>query len=161
VPPAAPARPVPFGFVLCGFGSLCVCLAALVALVLMELEADFSDWRVPAGRGAAALLAMLAAVMTEALWRLRPWVWRASLALAMAYAATVIVGFSTYHPPKVGEALFVLMASAVVAAPPLVYIRRRAKAMWPKQPPPHSTAPIAMPRPSPPMHPAPRPGSRP
>lgn len=161
MPPAARARPVPFGFVLCGLGSLLVCLAALVALVLVEIEANWSDWRVPAGRGAAALVAMLAAVVTEALWRARPWVWRASVALTLVYAVIVVAGFSTYHPPKVGEALFVLTVSAMVVALPLFYIHRRARAMWPKRPPPHSSAPIAAPRPAPPMHPAPRPGGLP
>jgi hypothetical protein len=148
----------PFGFALCGWVALCFCVAVLLGMVWAELDANWNEWGMVAGRGAAALLAGLAAVVAEALFRARPWVWRASLALALAYAATLLAAGSLGDGADLGAALFFLMMSAVVVVPMLAYIRRRAKAMWPNQPPPHSTAPIAVPRPSPPMHPAQRSG---
>jgi peptidoglycan/LPS O-acetylase OafA/YrhL len=132
---------------------------AMVVIVCMA-DPDYDDAWLAVGRGSAALLAVLAAVVTEALWRARPWVWRASLALALAYAVIVFVATSADPASNVGEAFALLIASAVPLVPLLAYIHGRAKAMWPNQPP-QSTAPIAVPPPSPPMHPAPHPGGRP
>jgi peptidoglycan/LPS O-acetylase OafA/YrhL len=87
------------------------------------------------GRGVAALLAGLSAVATEALWRARPWVWRASLTLALAYAAAVLVAFSADSMSSIMDGVAVLLVSATVVVPLLAHVRRRAKAMWPKPPP--------------------------
>ncbi len=151
----------PYGFWVCGWVALGFCAAVLLGIAWAELDADWNEWGLAAGRGAAALLAGLSAVVTEALWRARPWVWRASLALAVAYAAVVLGAASIGDGGDLGAAIFLLTVSAVVVVPMLAYIRARAKVMWPKQPPQRSTAPIAVPRPYPPMHPAPRPGGRP
>ena len=143
----------PFGFWVAGAFSAWFCVAMVV--IVCVADPDYDGAWLAVGRGAAALLAVLAAVVTEALWRARPWVWRASLALAVAFSVAVLVTFGDME-----EALGVLLASMVVVVPLLAYVRSRAKAMWPKQPP-RSTAPIAVPRPSAPMHAAPRPGGRP
>ena len=150
----------PFGFVVCGWVALCFCVAVLLGIVWAELDANWNQWGLTAGRGAAALLAGLSAVVAEALFRARPWVWRASLALALAYAATLLAAGSLGDGADLGAALFFLMMSAVVVVPMLAYIRARAKVMWPKQPQ-QPVAPVAVPHPSPPMHPAPHPGGRP
>ena len=148
----------PSGFVVCGWVALCFCVAVLLGMVWAELDANWNEWGLAAGRGAAALLAGLAAVVTEALWRARPWVWRASLSLALAFAATVAVAFGADGGDDLEVAISVLLMCAVVIVPLLVYIRNRSKALFGHPRPPHA-APIAVPRPSPP--PAPRTGGRP
>jgi hypothetical protein len=150
----------PFGFWVAGVFSALFC----VFMVMILFEGDPEHTLKGPGaafRGAATLLAVLAAVVTEALWRARPWVWRASLALALAYAVIMFVGTAADPASNVGEAFALLMASAVPLVPLLAYIHGRAKTMWPKQSSTQPTAPIAVPRPSAPMHPAPRPGGRP
>jgi hypothetical protein len=143
----------PFGFWVAGAFSAWFCVAMVV--IVCVADPDYDDAWMAAGRGAAGLLAVLSAVVTEALWRARPWVWRASLALALAYAVTILVACGIDFS-WVG----VVLASAVVVVPLLAYIRGRARMMWPGQPP-QSAAPIAVPFPSPPMRPAPRPGGQP
>ena len=148
----------PFGFWVAGAFSAWFSVAMVV--IVCVADPDYDDAWLAVGRGAAAQLAVLSAVVTEALWRARPWVWRASLALGLAYAVIVFVSTATEPGSNVREAFALLMASAVVVLPLLAYIHGRAKVMWPKQPP-HSSAPIAVPRPSPPMRAAPRPGGQP
>jgi peptidoglycan/LPS O-acetylase OafA/YrhL len=143
----------PFGFWAAGALSAWFCVAMVVMVCVADPAYDDDAW-LTLGRGAAGLLAVLSAVVTEALWRARPWVWRASLALALAYAVIVFVSTTADPASNVGEAFALLMASAVVVVPLLAYVRSRAKVMWPKQPP-RSAAPIAVPRP------APRPGGQP
>jgi hypothetical protein len=148
----------PFGFVVCGLVALCFCVAVLLGIVWAELDADWNEWGLTAGRGAAALLAGLSAVVAEALLRARPWVWRASLALALAYAATLLAAGSIGDAGALAATVLLLTVSSVVVVPMLAYIRGRAKAMWPKQPQ-QPVTPIAVPPPSRPMHPAQRSGS--
>jgi hypothetical protein len=141
-----------------GAFSAWLCLAMVVIVCVADPAYDHA-W-MALGRGVAAVLAGLSAVATEALWRARPWVWRASLTLAVAYAVAVLVAFGADSMSSIMDGVGVLLVSATVVVPLLAYIHRRAKVMWPK-PPPRSAAPTAVPRPSPAMHPAPRPGGRP
>jgi hypothetical protein len=129
----------PFGFWVAGACSGWFCLAMVMAVCMADPAYD-GGWMVE--RGVGAVLAVLSAVVTEALWRARPWVWRASLALAVAFS----VGLLVMLRRDMEEALGLLLASMVVVVPLLAYIRSRAKVMWPKQPP-QPAAPIAVPRP--------------
>ena len=70
---------------LVGLKILALCAAAFAALMaLLLLDADSY-----AGRGAAALLGALSLTAADALWRARPWAFRASAALAATTLATV------------------------------------------------------------------------
>jgi peptidoglycan/LPS O-acetylase OafA/YrhL len=149
---------VPFGFWVAGAFSAWLCLA-MVVIVGVSDTLWHGEWVVLI-RAVAMLLAVLSAVATEALWRARPWVWRASLTLVVAYAVAVLVAFGADPMSSIVDGVAVLLVSATVAVPLLAHIHRRAKVMWPK-PPPQPAPPAAVPRPAPPMHPAQRPGGRP
>jgi peptidoglycan/LPS O-acetylase OafA/YrhL len=151
---------VPFVFGVASVFSAWFCLVTTGFVCFADPTDDYG-WTV-AGRGAAALLAVLAAVVTDALWNARPWVWRASLALAVAYAVSAFVATSTDRGSNLLDPVFGPAVSGVVVVVLLACIYFQVRAMRPKQPSwPQSTAPIAVPRPSAPMHPATGPGSRP
>ncbi|HET7461952.1 MAG TPA: hypothetical protein VFJ82_11920 [Longimicrobium sp.] len=122
----------PFGFFVAGacaawFGFWMV----MVVLYGMNPADDGVSWTSsPLGRGAASVLAALSAVVAEALWRARPWAWRASVALAVVYAAAVLAVSATVRD-GVGTGLTVLLASSVVVGPILAYVRGRSRNLWP------------------------------
>jgi hypothetical protein len=69
--------------------ALCAALfAALMALLLLDADGY-------ARRGALALLGALSLTAADALWHARPWAFRASAALATAFAATVLAAGAT------------------------------------------------------------------
>ena len=140
----------PFGFWVAGAFSAWFGVAMLVTALSLQPHGDVTTMLF---RGGTALLTVLSAVVTEALWRVRPWVWRASLALALAYAVIGFAVFATEPGSGTGDALGLLAASAVVVVPLLAYIRGRAQDFWPRQPSPRSSAPIPVRRPPPPMPP--------
>jgi hypothetical protein len=148
-----------FGFYLAG------CFSAWFGVMMLIASASMNPS--PGGarhsalaRGATALLAALSGVVTEALWRARPWAWRASVALALVYVAAVLAVFGGGQPGGVATALGLLAASCPVVAPLLIYIRGHSRTLWPpaKQPGP---ARVAVPPPSAARQGAPRPGPRP
>ncbi|HET7232536.1 MAG TPA: hypothetical protein VFJ16_21180, partial [Longimicrobium sp.] len=79
----------PTGFYVCGLCS--AILGVLLAVGLWSMEAgNHVEAEEILVRGVLAVLAALSAVATEALWRARPWAWRASVALAVAWGVTVM-----------------------------------------------------------------------
>ncbi|HYH78662.1 MAG TPA: hypothetical protein VEX86_02670 [Longimicrobium sp.] len=150
---------VPFGFFVAGcFSAWFTVMMVLGVLSLNPLSGG--EWSF-AWRGAAALLAALGAVVTEALWRARPWVWRASVVLAVAYAAVVLVGFGAPGDDSLEAGIGILVASAVVVGPILAYIRYRAQTLWPPLPAPYARVQVSPPRPRGPVRGAPGTGARP
>ncbi len=98
------------------------------------------------GRAAAALLAALSAVAAEALWNARPWAWRASLVLALAYAAAVTLFCAVGGGVAGGVAAFmILVPSGGVLIPLLMYIRDRCAAMFGPALIPRSITPVPAP----------------
>ena len=122
-------RNQPFGFFVAGFCSALFAWGMLM-LLLDPYVAGEPDLR---GRGAAALLAALSIMTTEALWCTRPWAWRASLSLALAYAAVVLLAFGTDSDNGLGSAMLVLVMSSFVLVPTLIYIHRRSRQLWPQR----------------------------
>jgi len=112
-------------------------------------------------RGAAGLLEVLSAVVTEALWRVRPWVWRASLTLALAYAVIVFQALMAEPGGHVSDGMLALTISGVVVVPLLVYINHRAREIWPPRHPRRPFNPVRVPRLSPRRRPWQRSGGAP
>jgi len=146
----------PFGFFVAGCFSAWFGVTMLVALLILDSELDSSPDRMLT-RGATALLAALAGVVTEALWRARPWAWRASLVMALVYVAAVAAVFGS-KADGVETVLAVLVSSGVVLMPILAYIRSRCRMLWPPTASP--PARISVPPPSARPH-HPYPGARP
>ncbi len=141
----------PFGFYVAGCFSAWFGAMLLIALVSMDAPGA-NQWNGLLGRGSVALLAALAAVVTEALWRARPWVWRASLALALAYVAVVLAAFTGSDRGGIEVAVGVLAGSSTVLVPLLMYIRHRSRRLWPPAPraASHARARISVPPSAPP-----------
>ncbi|HEU4559021.1 MAG TPA: hypothetical protein VFS20_14270 [Longimicrobium sp.] len=137
----------PFGFWVAGAFSAWFGVAMVVTVLSLESGGDSGTVFF---RGAAGLLAVLAAVVTEALWRVRPWVWRASLALALAYAVIASAVLMAEPSGRISDVILVLGTSAVVVVPLLIYIYGRARDIWPRPRPRPLSSPIQVPRPSPP-----------
>jgi len=129
----------PFGFFVAGCFSAWFGVTMLVALLILDPGPGGGDARVLA-RGATALLAALAGVVTEALWRAHPWAWRASLAMALVYVPAVVAVFGT-RLGGVETALGVLISSGVVLVPLLAYIRSCSRTLWPQRGPVRVPAP--------------------
>ncbi|HET7461949.1 MAG TPA: hypothetical protein VFJ82_11905 [Longimicrobium sp.] len=111
----------PTGFYLAG---LC---SAVFTGVMAWMVVQFGLWTHDGSlrvRAAAALLAVLGAVATEALWGARPWAYRASAALAVAYGASILaLAFAQRGMGGVLGACWLLVASAVVVIPIVSYVR--------------------------------------
>jgi hypothetical protein len=80
--------------------------------------------------GAAALLAALAAVSAEALWRPRRWAYRASAALALAHTAAALAGcIMLFGLDGIGMAGAYLFFSGFVVVPIMVTVHEDAAAL--------------------------------
>jgi len=137
-----------------GFGVL---MLALVA----GPEGVPPDGAVIVARAAAALLVAVAAVTAEALWMARRWAYRASLSLALGYAALVTFAcVQADGATGLGLAFWLLLFSAMVVVPILLYVRSRSIALFgiPRPPVP---APRYRPPPAAPAPPRIGPGGRP
>lgn len=143
---SAAAPRTPFGFWL--VGALSACFAAVMVVVLLALDAN-PDPDTVFFRGAAGLLAVLAGVVTEALWRVRPWVRSASVLLALAYAGVVALTMLGEPGGRVGDVVAVLAVSGVVVVPLLLYIFECANEIWPPRHPRHPFNTVRVPRLSP------------
>jgi len=126
-------RRAPFGFFVAGACAAWFGFWMVVVLCTMDPAGDDGPWSAALSRGMAAVLAALSAVVTEALWRVRPWAYRASVALAVAYAAAVLVTVAATGE-GVESAVLVLLASAVVVVPILGYVESRSQVLWPPGP---------------------------
>jgi hypothetical protein len=125
VAPRFGARPL--GFLLCGGVAACFSGAVLIVGWTFEQGARAGGW-VVAVRGACALLFALGCVTAEALWRVRPWAYRASLALAASY---VLVLLAFGGGGSFGDTLVLLGLSAFVVVLMLTCIRTRSRQIWP------------------------------
>ncbi len=113
----------PLGYLLLSVVAVCVALVSIQELA----DPDFgSGGAAVLNRAAVALLAVASLLAAEALWCVRPWVVRASMAffLSLGVAAGV---FS--HPrslEELGRLMVVIPAVLLVASPMLWYVDRRA-----------------------------------
>ena len=119
----------PLGFFLCGMVSLCFSIAALMGLLLVELDPGWS-WSVPF-RGICVVLASLGVITTEALWKTRPAAFPASLALVVCYALSVL-GIAVAAPELRIAGAILLAVSALAAIPMLRYLHARSRQLWPR-----------------------------
>ncbi|HEU4559016.1 MAG TPA: hypothetical protein VFS20_14245 [Longimicrobium sp.] len=119
-----------------GFYFAALCAAAFGAvMVAVMLPADESL----VVRAPAALLAALSGVAAEALWRARPWAYRATLTLALAYAAVVtLICVAGDGLDGLEAAFWILFFSAWVVLPIVLYVRDRSSTMFgtPRRPRP-------------------------
>lgn len=78
--------------------------------------------------GPAGLLGVLAAVAAEALWHGRPWAFRASVLLAMAYFVVVLASPALIPAQALFAVAFLFLSGGFVIAA-LFYIRRQIAAL--------------------------------
>lgn len=112
-------------------------LAFLFAAGLAEglfIGARNDGWETLLARGAVTLLGALGMVAGEALWSARPWMYPASVALALAYSA-VVLSFGALSGGIVGfTSGFVMVGvSCIFLLPVLAFVRHRS----------HPPAPVA------------------
>lgn len=126
------ARPhTPFGFYLCALCAAGFCAVAVAAHLASNVETAAADGL--AVRGPAMLLATLAAVTAEALWRARPWAYRASVSLALVYAATLAANLMVlWGTDEVGPVILLFILSGFLVVPMLGYIHHRSHQLWPR-----------------------------
>jgi hypothetical protein len=137
-----------------GFYFVSMCAAAFggcMALVAALMENLGSPRETLLVRALAGLLACLSGVAAEALWNARPWAYRASLALALVYAAAVTL--LTLAVEGVGGlmvAFWILFFSAWVVVPIMMYVRNRSSTLFGTPRPPSPVPPRRVTRPVPP-----------
>lgn len=106
--------------------------AALMVGLLATLPGARGSAEVWLGRATLAVLGALAVVAVEALWRVRPWAWRASSALALAHTLAALAwGAARGGWDGVGMAGAYLFFSSFVVVPILANLYQRTAA------PPH------------------------
>ena len=111
----------PTGFCLAG---LCSAAFACVMAWIVASPAPFGVEGMVGVRAAAALLAVLAAVATEALWGARPWAYRASSTLAGTwFAAVATLAFAGEGMAGLTASFWLLVPSAMVVVPIVNYVR--------------------------------------
>jgi hypothetical protein len=126
-PPVAPPHDPPAGFVLLSLPAAGMALVMVLAMLASELNGG------PGGhlfeRGAMLALGTLSTVVFEALLLAPPWAFRASLALALTFLATV-AGLTD-------PGVWVLEAALCFAflAPVLGYVYHRCKSIHRQSPP--------------------------
>jgi len=128
-------------------GMFAAFFALLMTLVLVTLPAEVPLSSV--ARGAAGVLAALSIVAAEALWRPRPWAYRASAALALANILSALVVCTLMMGVNgLGLACGYIFFSSVVVVPILaaVYQGTIASTGVPPRPRP-VPAPVAVPAP--------------
>lgn len=117
-----------------GFYFVSVCAAAFggcMTLLAVLMENEGHPWETLLIRAVAGLLACLAGVAAEALWNARPWAYRASLALALAYAAAVTLLTLAVDGLKGLVAAFcILLFSTCVVLPIVMYVRDRSSTLF-------------------------------
>lgn len=122
----------PTGFYVCGLFSGALCVATVAAQLSMDPVGGESGGRL-AVRGLSLVMVPLAGVVTEALWRARPWAYRASLALALVYATTLATAmYAVRHSRMLDDMVMWTIGSAVVVIPMLGYIRALSARIWPR-----------------------------
>ena len=132
-----------------GFYFVSVCAAAFGAIMAMVaglMENLGNPEETILIRAVAGLLACLSGVAAEALWRARPWAYRASLVLALAYAAAVTqLSLGLEGVDGLMAAFWILLFSAWVVVPTLAYVNDRSNRLFgprrPRSPVPPSPAP--------------------
>lgn len=114
------------------FASVCAAaFGAMMALWFMATDESGREAEVIALRGAAAVLAALAAVAAEALWNARRWAYRSTLALALTWTASVtLLSLGLMGLSGLGVAFWILFLSAWVVLPIVLYVRDRSSTMF-------------------------------
>ena len=112
--------PRPFGFLLLSVPALCCALACIGAVMDSGVAAPF--------RATYSLVAVTSLLAAEALWRVRPWAFRATAAMLLSLAVTWVTMF--IESGGGWEGFFVGVLSLVpvagLAAPVLIYVHRRS-----------------------------------
>jgi len=127
------SRRTPLGFYVASIVAATFCTCMVTAVLALDYEGGGGmdgELVTIAARAAAALLAVLSAVAAEALWRARPWAWRASRTLALAYAAAVLVPCLMAGMTGLLIGFGILACSAIVVVPLLMYIRDRSAQLF-------------------------------
>lgn len=127
MPPQPPRLPI--GYFLCGMMSMLFAVVMLLALLIIELDGDRSGFGV-ALRGSFVLLASLAMITTEALWKARREAYPASVALAVCFAVWLL-GITAVEDDLLGGFLL-LSISSLVVGPMLRYLHVRSRKLWPR-----------------------------
>jgi hypothetical protein len=108
--------------------ALCAALfAAFMALLLLDADGY-------ARRGAVALLGALSLAAADALWHARPWAFRASAALAAAFAATMLAAGAA-SGDLAGAGAWLLLV-VVFLLPALAYVASVLATLHPPAVPP-------------------------
>ncbi|HEX8903770.1 MAG TPA: hypothetical protein VF771_02870 [Longimicrobiaceae bacterium] len=119
-----------------GYTGLAVC-AALFATVLVAVVLspnDSGDWVIGVMQCVLALISALAWVTAEALWRMRPWAYRASRALARSVVGVMALTGTLVLLDEPWDGFWILFIAAITAwglRPVLEYVRGRALALHP------------------------------
>ena len=119
--------PRPFGFLLLSVGAICCALACIAALV-EPLYAE-TPWEALPFRATYSLVAATSLLAAEALWRVRPWAFRATAAMLLSVALAVAAVFFVadgWEGLAVGSPF--LAGLAILAWAVLPYVRRRSTA---------------------------------
>lgn len=121
------------------YGGMAFCAAVygiLLAVLAVALPGPATDPVEGGVRAVALTLAALAFVTAEAVWRVRPWAYRAGFALAWGtlacFLAPAVVAVLTLElPAALG---FVIMAGlvALIALPMVGYLRRMQPQLHPR-----------------------------
>jgi hypothetical protein len=142
---------VPGGFRIAALFAAGLGVMMLAAALRLDVGASYQPGIIMLNRALAAVLAALAGVAVEALWCARKWVYPASLALALAWAASVIITSVAASGVLWGliGSFFALAVSATVVVPIVLYVRGRSAAMFgfPRMPVPTQYAPPSRPAP--------------
>lgn len=112
--------PRPLGFLLLSVGAICVALACIGGVIDSGVAAPF--------RATYSLVTITSLLAAEALWRVRPWAFRATAAMLLSLAVTWVTTF--VHADGGWEGFFVgvlsLVIPAALAVPVLIYVHRRS-----------------------------------
>jgi O-antigen/teichoic acid export membrane protein len=117
-----------------GFAGLAVCSALFgLAMGLAFLDTSTLDQPV-ATRAVVAVIAALSLVNAEALWRVRPWAYRASRALAASVVAAIVLAGLGGFVHHAWNSFWLLVIAAICAwglRPVLAHVRGSSLARYP------------------------------
>lgn len=123
---------------------------ALMALLLLTVD-ERASAEVLLLRAAAAALAVASLVAAEALVRVRPWFYRASLGLSLTWCLVVTCGtFACFGMAGIAPAMVNIGVSLLFLLPVMVYVRDewdRVRRGAPRARAPRRPRPVALPVP--------------
>lgn len=123
---------VPGGFRVAALFAAGLGVMMLAAVLSLDVGDSYQPGMVILNRALAGGLAALAGVAAEALWCARRWAYPATLALALACAAAVVVALVAVAGVAGGllGSFFILILSAMIVLPIVLYVRDRSAALF-------------------------------